>query len=255
MPCEVSGTTISNEPGDLMRVDLQKAFVLHTRNFTDSRLLVELFTLDQGRLGAVARSSKKSGRFALLRPFQPLLVSWQGKSDLKSLIHIEGEAPPINVTGNRLYCGMYLNELLLRVTTVSDPHPDLFHTYHRALTSLAQDKAIEPVLRDFELDLLAELGYGIPFDVDAETGQPITPEGFYSFTADSGFSAWIGELPPMMQLGVSKGIFSGATILAVGRREFDVPQVLLAAKFICRRALQPLLGDKPLKSRELFGGT
>lgn len=228
-----------------MRTELIKAYVLHARNFTDSRVLVELFSAEYGRMGVVARSSKKGGRFRVLRPFQPLLVSWQGKSDLKTLTHSESGGQPLSIVGDSLYCGMYLNELLLRVIATGDPHENLFLTYQNAITQLATSAAIEPVLRNFELDLLGELGYGIPFDVDAQTGEPIAPDAHYTFAAADGF---VLHLPSQG----ARNVFSGDVIQTVGRREFTEPAVRSAAKQICRLALEPLLGGKPLKSRELF---
>ena len=250
-----------------MRVDLETAFVLHTRNFTDSRILVELFTSEHGRISVVARtgrnggknSGKKGGRFGLLRSFQPLLVSWQGNSDLKSLVHTESDGSGIALKGNALYCGIYLNELLLRVVAVADPQPRLFQTYHNAIVQLERGEAMEPVLRGFELDLLTELGYGIPFDVDAESGEPIEADTDYVFAAASGFTALSSDSLSTGPLGArptsiagARNIFRGDRILAISRREFDDALVRTAAKSLCRLALEPLLGSKPLKSRELF---
>lgn len=235
-----------------MRVNLQTAYVLHTRNYTDTRILVELFTEAHGRLGAVARTAKKSGRFTLLRPFQPLLVSWQGKSDLKTVLDIESGGHLFHLGGVHLYCGMYLNELLLRVLAPADPHPEVYLCYQEALQLLAQGNAVEPVLRSFELDVLAALGYGIPFDVDTETGEPIQPQMFYAFDAASGFTSVAHNVQAMTDSTRARKSFSGEIVLALGQRRFDDPQVLAAAKQLCRAALQPLLGGKPLKSRELF---
>lgn len=236
-----------------MRVDLTAAYVLHTRNYTDSRILVELFSAEYGRVTAVARcstkGSKKGGRFTLLRPFQPLLVGWLGTAELKTLTHTESGGRQHAIHGDNLYCGMYLNELLLRVLAVADPHQVLFETYQAALMQLTQDKVIEPVLRNFELDLLTELGYAIPFEVDAQSGQPIRPDADYLFTAADGFVHFPRQASPMT---TDRAVFSGESILAVGQREFADPRMRQAAKKICRLALEPLLGSKPLKSRELF---
>ncbi len=234
-----------------MRVDLEAAFVLHTRNFTDSRVLVELLCSDHGRISAVARSGRKGGRFGLLRPFQPVLVSWQGKSDLKSLVHTESAGPGISLKSNSLYCGIYLNELLVRVLAVADPQPVLFLAYQKALEQLAWDEDMETVLRGFELDLLTELGYGVPLDVDAGSGESIDANSDYVYTAANGFTV----LPPGVPApgpGNADHRFRGEAILAIGRRNFTEAGVRSAAKRLCRLALEPLLGGKPLKSRELF---
>ncbi len=240
-----------------MRVDLESVFVLHTRNFTDSRVLAELFCPTFGRISCVARSSKKGGRFGFLRPFQPLLASWQGKSDLKTLVATEANGPAIALSGTGLYCGMYLNELLLRVLAVADPHPEIFHGYHRALLELTATADIEPVLRGFELDLLTALGYGIPMDVDTQTGEAIAPEQNYTYVAANGFRLVDDLHQDHSQQrtpaeNARRGIFNGELITAIDQRQFLTPNVRTAAKYLCRLALAPLLGDKPLRSRELF---
>lgn len=230
-----------------MRVELVQAYILHVRNYTDSRVLVELFSVGFGRLSSVARTGKQQSRFSVLRPFQPLLVSWQGKGDLKTLTHVEQAGPLRLQAGTSLFCGMYLNELLLRVLPAGDPHDNLFADYDQALKRLECTTTVEPVLRQFELDLLAELGYAIPFDADIEVGAPISSQCRYLFDPAGGFSP-VAEV----ETGRNGAVFEGADIIAIREKDFSQQRVASAAKHLCRLALHPLLGGKPLKSRELF---
>jgi len=50
-----------------------------------------------------------------LQPFRPLLISWNQKSDLGTLTAADQVASPPALQGQALYCGLYLNELLMRL--------------------------------------------------------------------------------------------------------------------------------------------
>src|SRR5690554_2793287 len=138
-----------------MRKDAQHqepAYVIHRRSWRETSLLVDLFTLNHGRMSVVARgaSGNKSPLKAQLQPFQPLMLSWVGRSDLKTLTDVDvrdGQALHRTVS---LYSGLYLNELIQRVLPQADPHPTLFAAYIEALGQLAQTSDVEPVLRKFE---------------------------------------------------------------------------------------------------------
>ena len=109
-------------------VQQEPAYVIHRRPWRESSLLVDLFTLNHGRISLIARgaSGPRSPLKAQLQPFQPLLVDWRGRSDLKTLIQLEvRQAAALHQTRS-LYSGLYLNELLQRVLPVADSHPMLF---------------------------------------------------------------------------------------------------------------------------------
>src|SRR5262245_46536737 len=124
-----------------MRITLQPAFILHARPYRDTSLLVDLLTLNHGRVHAVARSARgmRSRYKGLLQPFVPFLTSWTGKTDLVSLGCIESNGPPYFLEGRSLLSGFYLNELLIRLLHRYDPHPELYKTYQLALTRLQRD--------------------------------------------------------------------------------------------------------------------
>lgn len=236
-----------------MRIDSQQAYVLHTRDYRDSSLLVELLTLDYGRISGVARgvrSKNKSTkqRRSLIQPFTSLLVSWSGKTELKTLTHFESLSFAPQLTGRNLFSALYVNELLSRLLQHSGEYPEIFILYQWVLQDLSQSESIEVTLRQFELRLLDYLGYGFDFAADCETGEKIRSDQKYLLNLDSGFS-WFNQTSVPSSL--RDRVFNGRDITALGSGEYDV-DVSRVAKRLCRMALRVHLGEKPLKSRELF---
>jgi len=162
------------------QIVLQPAYVLHQRAYRDTSAIVELFTPEHGRIGVVARGIKrpKSPWRGLLQPFQPLLVSWRGRGELKTLADVEAQGMALQLSSQPLVSGFYLNELLMRLVARFDAQLTLFGCYDASLRALAvvqDDVALERVLRYFERDLLAALGYALVLDCEVETGRPLTP--------------------------------------------------------------------------------
>ena len=160
----------------MLRVELEPGFVLHHRPFRDTSLLLEVLSMEHGRVGLVARGARgpRSRLKGLLQPFRPLLLSWQLRGELGTLTAAESaavSAPPPS-GGERLLGLYYLNELLLRLTARLDPHPGLYQGYAAAVAALADQAALAPELRRFEKRLLDVLGYGPELRFDA-TGWPV----------------------------------------------------------------------------------
>lgn len=230
-----------------MQIEHQPAYILHTRPYRDTSMLVDFFTPQFGRLTTVVRGirSRKAQKRNLLNPFTRLLISFQGKTDLKLLTAFESDTAHFPLSARHLYSGFYLNELLVRLLPELDPHDDIFYLYQESLQALHQQQDLEPVLRHFELCLLASLGYAIDFSVEVQQGRPIVAGQFYSLDSESGFRI-ADTLSPLNQQ------FSGQHILAMVQRDYCDQDVRQTAKRITRCLLKPLLGSKPLASRELF---
>lgn len=228
--------------------DLHDAYILHARSFSDSKILIEFLTASYGRLKAVARAPSKKNR-AQYQTFQPLAIAVRGHAELKTLTHCEtlpNRLKCLDLKGDSLFCGMYINELLQRLTPLEEPDSMLFHEYEAALLELSlvsDGRGREAVLRHFEIELLSTLGYQIDFHETA-THARIEAQRFYHFVVGTGFVEVPGD-GPHERIG-------GEAILAVGRREFSSPQALQVAKYVTRAALRSLLGHRPIKSRELF---
>jgi DNA repair protein RecO (recombination protein O) len=230
-----------------MRVDLQPAYILHTRPYRDTSLLIDLLTPDFGRVTAIARGVRKvkTPKRQLLNPFSRLLVCWQGKTDMKLLTSFEADNHFLTLKGNYLYSGFYLNELLVRLLPEMDRHNGLFFAYEESLKALQHEVEIEPLLRGFEFRLLEELGYALDFTQDVRSGQSIIAEGFYECHIQEGFFAAAPDSPEQLLL-------KGESLLAIAAGDYSLPATRQAAKKLSRRVLRPLLGSKPLHSRELF---
>lgn len=230
-----------------MRVDLQPAYILHTRPYRDTSLLIDLLTPDFGRVTAVARGVRKNKtpKRQLLNPFSRLLVCWQGKTDMKLLTSFEADNHFLSLTANHLYSGFYLNELLVRLLPEMDRHNGLYYAYEQSLDALQNKNDIEPLLREFEFRLLTELGYGLDFSADARNNCAIDAQGFYECHVQEGFFSAGLDVPAQFLL-------KGEWLLAIAAGDYSDPATRLAAKQLSRRMLKPLLGSRPLNSRQLF---
>jgi len=221
-------------------MELDTVFVLHRRPYKETSQLLDLFSLQQGRCSALHRTNRKNPS---LQPFVPYQLQFSGKGDLKYTKAVEVLAAPFSLTGRRLYCGFYLNELMVRLTWKGEPNPELFSLYRDSLRALQESEHEEPVLRRFEFHLLAILGYSYQWQSDS-SGQPIAPSGSYTFDPGLGFVA-------SFDVG-RQGLISGKDLLAIAADDWSQPSSWQVAKQVARLALQPLLGDKPLTSRTLF---
>lgn len=223
------------------RVTLERGYVLHRRAYRETSLLVEAFTAGHGRVGLVARGGRRGRWQALLQPFQPLLLSWSGRGELRSLAGAEADGVPPILAGRLLFSGFYLNELLLRLLQREDPHPELFARYGETLARLPGDEAW--ALRLFECDLLREVGYGLALEQDAG-GEPLEPEALYDYRIEEG---------PVRQT-VAPGRFTihGETLLALAGCAPMEARARQESKRLLRGVLALYLGDRPLESRALY---
>ncbi|QLB20268.1 DNA repair protein RecO [Vespertiliibacter pulmonis] len=225
---------------------LQRGFVLHRREYSETSLLVDFFTENEGRITLLAKGARRprSPLKALLQPFTPLFLHWGGKGNLKTLLKAESASLTLPMTTLALYSGFYVNEVLVRVLENQTAYPDLFQHYLQCITLLAsQPDNLEPTLRTFEFRVLKALGYGVDFTHCAATGKEVDPEMSYQFYEDRGFVA---------SLLANNRMFLGKDLLAFDVFDFSEKATQQAAKRFTRIALKPYLGNTPLKSRELF---
>lgn len=235
-----------------MRVSLQPAYLLHRRPYRDSSQLLEVWSLDFGRLGLIARGTRRAQRggslASLLQPFRPLLLSFAGRGELKTLQGVETAGELAALRGEALFSGFYLNELLMRALQRGDPQPALFAAYAAALDALAAGGALEPSLRRFELTLLDVLGYGFALDREAGDGVPLDPDTYYVFRAGEGLL----RAPPASSDGREAPLrLAGSELLALAAGELE-GGAGRAAKQLLRAALVEVIGPQPLHSRTLF---
>ena len=225
-----------------MRISLQPAFILHHRPYRETSVLLDVLTAEFGWISLVARGvrTQRSRSRALLQPFVPLLVSWRGKGELLSMESVEANGAPLQLRGDCLLSGFYLNELLIKVLQKSDPHPRLYTIYHHTLLELLGPNLKQQTLRLFEKNLLQELGYALQLQMDFSTGEALQAERLYQYYPEQGFKQ------------VEQGGFKGKSLLALAGEQFDDDECLREIKHVMRLALASLLGYQPLQSRKLF---
>ncbi len=225
------------------RIDNEAGYVLHSRPYKETSLLIEAFTRRHGRISLMARGARRahSSLKARLLPFQPLSFSWFGKGPLHTLHDVEWQGDGRSLAGAGLMCGFYLNELLMRLLPPGDAHEALYDHYVAALNELMQGADIEPVLRRFELALLTELGYAQTLSHRAD-GAQIEPDRFYGYTLEVG----------VVEASNSDNRYSGKTLLDMAAGDYSDPRTLAESKLLMRRLLAHYLGEQPLATRQLL---
>lgn len=235
-----------------MRVTLQPSYILHSRPYRDSSVLLDVLTAEYGRVGLLARGarrqSRKGSRGALLQAFTPLLLSFSGRSELKNLGATETAGVAFSLRGEALYSAMYVNELLVRLLHRNDAHPRLFASYSTVLQELVSMQSLDSALRQFELALLDELGYTLDLACDGASGDAIEAAGHYAFEPGSGLVA------RDIHGRQTTHCYRGVDLLAMAAGDFD-GEARLPARRLLKAVLAIHLGDQPVKSRDLFRGS
>lgn len=232
---------------DPVRQDGQPAFVLHRYAFRETSLVVEAFTRGHGRMGLVARGVRrpKSALRGIVVPFQPLLVSWSGRTELRTLTRAEWRGTCIPLEGRALMCGFYLNELLLKLLPRDDPHETLFDIYEGALADLRAAGNHPAVLRRFEMRLLGELGYAVILDREVERGEPVARERSYVYLLERGPVGASGAPRDGVEL-------SGRTLVDMRSGDFSNTTTLRQSKLLMRALINHHLGNQVLHTRQLL---
>jgi DNA repair protein RecO (recombination protein O) len=229
------------------RVTLEPSYILHSRPYGETSALLEVFARDQGRVGLVARGARASrSRWKnMLQPFRPLLLSWNLRGELGTLTGAEQVASPPAMAGDPLFCGLYVNELLMRFLHRADPHSGLFEHYGTLLGGLAAGQSPQPMLRVFEYRLLNAAGFGLQLDHEEASGREIRADAWYCYVPES------GPVRREPSSGSAEELVSGAALLAL-KSGNPGTEHLQELKTLMRRMIRHHLGGKALTSQQLF---
>lgn len=232
----------------MLRTQQQPAFILHTRPYRNTSLIVDILTRDYGRITAVAKSARgpKSRYRGILQTFTPLLIDFYGSGELKTLGNVELTGVYYVLKTKRLFCAYYLNEILLRLLAKDDPVPKIFSYYRTALDQLANLLNYESALREFELDMLSALGVLVSFVWEYESQKQIQADNHYQLIVDRGFH----QTP--LPLDLANHIYLGADILSIEKRCWLDLSCLRSAKHILRQLISAHIGPNPIHSRRLI---
>ena len=225
-----------------MRIEQQPAYVLHSRPYRETSLLLEMLTREHGRLGVVARGvrgERAQLRRAQLEPFECLVVALLRRGELATLTAIELPAVSMPISGNAVLAGLYLNELIVRLTGRDDPLPQLFDAYARTLRRLSAGEPLAWTLRRFERDLLQAIGYGLPLRYDAKGGEPLDPSGHYRFKVGEGV---------LRCAETDAEVLRGSDLLALDADQMPDAHALLTLRNMMRQVIRFHLGGGELRS-------
>ncbi|MEB3754402.1 DNA repair protein RecO [Acinetobacter sp. MD2(2019)] len=228
-----------------MRNELLQGYLIHHRKYREKSHIVHLFTQEHGRVDGILRQTPPP-------QFQPIQIQASGKSELKNFSKLEIQQQPIFFHGDAFFCGFYLNEIILRLCPLEESLPQTFQQYAICLAQLQHlsnqsnpSQFLKQILRQFEHALLQDLGYPIDFAVDAHQN-PILSERHYQFHMNEGF------LP---EIKMTTATLSGELILSMQNElqdgEFNSKQLQCLTK-LYRQMITSLLGERPLKSRQLW---
>jgi DNA repair protein RecO (recombination protein O) len=172
------------------RIADEPAYVLHRYDWSESSLILEVFTRHHGRIALVAKGAKRpSSSFRpILLPLQPLHVAFGGDAEIRTLKGAEWQGGHVMPSGDALMSGLYLNELLLTLLARDDPHPALFDIFHQVVQVIASEhgEALQPALRAFELLLLREIGWLPLLDAQTMTLLDLHPRDRYTLVPEGG---------------------------------------------------------------------
>jgi len=228
------------------RVVGQPGFVLHSYPYKETSLIVDMFTRDHGRVGLVAKGAKRplSKLRGVLQTFQPLSVSFSGKSELRTLIDAEWVGGMLPLEKTALLCGFYLNELLVKLLARDDKHPALFDHYVSTLNQLAHGEPAQIVLRKFERALLKETGVAADLGRCTTTRAAVEPDGSYVVDPERG--------PRRAVASDAWPVVSGKCLLDMERDDYADPATLAQSKQLMRFLLAHHLGGQPLNTRQIL---
>ena len=221
------------------RIADEPAYVLHRYDWSETSLILEVFTRHHGRVALVAKGAKRptSSFRPVLLPLQPLSLAFGGDGDIRTLKSAEWVGGHVMPTGEALLSGYYLNELLMRLTARDDPHPHLFEVYAAAVRLLASGDpdALQWALRTFELLLLKNMGLLPALNLQTLTLKPLESEAFYTLLPEAGLQ-WVPE--------DRRYALRGAQWLAL-QAALDAPSPMAALLRECADLLGPL--QRPLR--------
>ncbi|MBC7957009.1 MAG: DNA repair protein RecO [Cytophagales bacterium] len=237
------------------------AFVLHRYDWSESSLILDLFTREQGRLAVIAKGAKRpySQLRPVLLPFQRIQVALgrapktdstgEPTSEVQTLRAAEWAGGAAMLTGAALFSGFYLNELLMKLLARSDPHPGLFDVYANTLSALgASDEA---ALRAFEVSLLKQIGLLPDLSLITLTQEAVHNENRYTLLGEAGVGApRAGDpaLPGSVLIGLQAALEHGSLPALQQTCALALPEL----KTVLRSLLHYHLGSPVLRTRQVM---
>ena len=229
-----------------MKIDLTPCYILHHRNFSESSLILDVFSRNYGRINLIVKGAKRNKKYYGINfdLYQKYNISWVSKSELGTLIEIEIAVSKTSFNPKKAIIGFYINEIILKLLHKHEPHPELFDIYELTLNKLFANENEKILLRYFEKQLLQSLGYGISLDYDTKTGSLIDPSIDYYYKIESG--------PSLDFITPNEGMkISGKTLFELNNETLSDNKNINEAKDLLGMILRKYI-NQPLESKKLY---
>ena len=228
------------------RVLAQPAFVLHSYPYKETSLIIDVFSRQYGRIALLAKGAKRphSQLRGVLQTFQPLTLSWTGKSELQILTAAEWIGGMLPLEKNALICGFYLNEFIIRLLQRDDPQPLLFDEYVSTLNQLGHIEPVPIILRKFELNLLRMAGVLNDLSFCTRQRGRVKHDGLYVVDPES------GTRPALMDDAAIK--VHGQTLIDMQAGNYADAQTQLQSKLLMRTLLAHHLHGATIHTRQIL---
>lgn len=225
----------------------QPGFVLHSWPYKETSLIVDVLTRDYGRISLVAKGAKRphSQLRSVLQTFQPLQLSWTGKSEMRTLTAADWVGGMLPLERSALLCGFYLNELLVKFLLRDEAQPRLFQQYVQTLNQLAHDEPAVVVLRAFEFVLLREAGLLSDLQYCSQTRLQVQPEQLYLIDPEAGvLSSWDAQH--------GQPVVHGQTLQDMASGSYGNPRTQSQSRVLMRHLLNHHLHGAILNTRQIL---
>lgn len=226
-----------------MRVELEPSYILHTRPYRETSMIIYVLTEQHGIIHMVSRGARRKGAHAL-QPFTKMLLSWSGHGDLVSLIKIEHEHSKYTRDFRAQVQCFYLHELILKLIPKLSPTPELFYLYESTLAQIAKNPTCEDVLRSFELQLLSIMGHPLQLKYDYKNDREVESHLSYRYDLDLGPTQCV-------QKAAQWNFVTGQLLRSLDEHDLCIDILPQAKKFL-RGIVQFYLQGKPLMTRQLL---
>ena len=222
-----------------------EAFILHSRPYRNTSLILDCLTADYGRIAVAARSARgTNSRFrGQCQLFVPLIMNIRQGGAMYSLQSLETMAPTMALQGDALLCALYVNELFSKFLHAVEANTELFDLYKECLQQLQNpEMPLTITLRLLEKNLLSALGYDICWTHTADDDVSIVPEGFYNFQLQYGFT---------LSDKFDSMAYPGSSLLAMQNENISITDANVLKRLMRQRITFYLNGTK-LNSRMLW---
>jgi len=200
---------------------LEPAYLIHTRAYGDTSLIIELITPTHGRMSLLAKGVKKgkSQKALLLQPFRSLHVAWSGRGELPYLRAVEEAGQMLHLRGEALACGYYMNELIYRLLPKHEPATNIFAHYWPTLDACQDSEMRAAKLRHFEMVLLEQIGLAPNLTQDIASGEDIVAEEKYIYKVPEGpFCGKVGSVNAASRYDIE---LTGTSLLNIAAFDFS----------------------------------